>query len=158
VASDPGKGSTFTVLLPRLREGDQAQSPGAIATVPAGAESVLFLDDEEFLVQSGKAILESLGYTVTAVQSSMEALKLFQQTPAAFDLVITDQTMPRMTGYELAQRLMEIRKDVPVILCTGYSESVSEEKARALGIKGFIMKPVRKRELAEMIRKVLEGK
>jgi len=157
VESTPGEGSTFTVLLPRVAE-DEAERVTQESPVPKGTESILFIDDEKMLIDSGTKILESLGYSVTALESSTEALAVFRKSPEAFDLVITDYTMPKMTGCELIQKLLQIRKDIPVILCTGYSEMASEERSREIGAGAFIMKPIRKRDIAETIRKVLGKK
>jgi CheY-like chemotaxis protein len=120
-----------------------------------GTERILFVDDEELLVKLGKKMLERLGYQVTTQTSPLVALDLFRNKPDAFDLVITDVTMPKMTGDELAKELLKIRPDIPVILCTGFSARMSDEKARELGIKAFIMKPTLIQEIARTIRKVL---
>jgi two-component system, cell cycle sensor histidine kinase and response regulator CckA len=113
------------------------------------------VDDEAVLLDVGEKILSSLGYHVTTTGSAVEALELFKRNPSAFDFVITDQTMPNITGYELAQRMMEIRTDIPIILCTGYSDLVTAESALAGGIKAFVIKPLNRLALAETIRKVL---
>ena len=157
VSCDPGRGTTFHVLLPTIAE-TQLESGHDETPAPQGTESILFIDDEELLADIGKQLLESLGYRVTAMQSSLEALELFRNDPTKFDLVITDQTMPHMTGDMLAVKLMKIKPDLPVILCTGYSERVSEEKAKELGIQAFVLKPINRREIAETIRKVLDNK
>ena len=125
--------------------------------IPAGTERILFVDDEPALVHIGKQTLESLGYQVTTRTSSIEALELFKAKPEEFDLVITDMTMPNMTGDDLAEELMQIRPKIPVILCTGYSAKINQQQAMAKGIGALIAKPVLVRELAETIRKVLEG-
>ncbi len=121
-----------------------------------GNERILFVDDEKGLIDIGKKQLESLGYRVMATQSSFEALQFLQRDPGGFDLIITDQTMPNMTGDVLAQKCLQIKPDIPIILCTGYSEKVSDEKVRELGIRAFIMKPVNRREIGETIRRVLD--
>lgn len=158
VESETGKGSTFTILLPQVAREKKDKTDDRELTIPGGGESILLIDDEPALVETGKKTLQSLGYKVTALQNSKEALEVFRQKPDSFDLVITDQTMPYMTGYELAQSLFLIRRDISVILCSGYSETVSEEKVREIGIKGFMHKPITKRKLAAMIRRVLENK
>jgi CheY-like chemotaxis protein len=122
-----------------------------------GNERILFIDDEEILAEMGQTMLERLGYRVTVRRNSIEALNTFQNQPDQFDLVITDQTMPGMTGSDLARRMLQIRPDMPIILCTGYSSLISEEKARGLGIKGFAMKPLAKKDIAAIIRKVIDG-
>jgi CheY-like chemotaxis protein len=121
-----------------------------------GTESILFVDDEAPIAKMGIQILERLGYSVTARTSSIEALELFQAKPNDFDMVITDMTMPNMTGDALAVELMKIRADIPVILCTGYSKKISEETASEIGIKAFANKPVVKADLAKTVRKVLD--
>jgi CheY-like chemotaxis protein len=126
------------------------------ADVPGGKERILLIDDEELLAEMGKDMLERLGYHVTVRRSSLEALSTFQNSPGEFDLVITDQTMPDMTGSDLARRMMQIRPSIPIILCTGYSNLIDEDSAKALGIKEFALKPLTKGVIAKLIRKVLE--
>ena len=123
---------------------------------PKGSERILFVDDEELLTEWGQAALERLGYTVTALTDSTEALNLFSSDPSRFDLVILDQTMPKFTGLQLARKLLEVQSNIPIILCTGHSDSVSPEKAKAEGIKEFLMKPLGKQQLAVAIRRVLD--
>ena len=156
VASEPGTGSVFRVFLPVIEErfGLEAEVKKA---VPTGTESILFIDDEEPLTDMGKRMLESLGYDVVTTTSSIEALELFKAQADRFDLVITDLTMPHMTGENLAKELMQIRPDVPVILCTGFSARIDEKKAMAMGIRAFIAKPILKHEIAEIIRAVVDG-
>jgi PAS domain S-box-containing protein len=156
VRSESGQGATFTVFLPAV---ERITEPEARAEMPppSGTESILFVDDEIALVNAGKLMLESLGYDVVTQTSSKEAFELFASQPDRFDLVITDMTMPVLTGDQLAQKLMEIRSDLPVILCTGFSARINEEKALALGIRAFVSKPVLKRQIAETIRKVLDA-
>jgi PAS domain S-box-containing protein len=153
--SEPGKGSTFNVYLPVI-ERQLEQKIRAAKPIPTGAEHILFVDDEESLINMGKQLLASLGYTVTTRINSREAFELFKTRPNAFDLVITDLTMPNMAGDELASKLMAIRPDIPVILCTGFSTRVTEEKAKTMGIKAFIMKPLIKKDIAETLRQVLD--
>ncbi len=155
VDSRPGEGTVFAILLPRAVEGI-AEEHTLAASLPAGTECILFADDEDALVQLGCSILSSLGYRVVPAKGSLEALALFQQEPSRFDLVITDQTMPQMTGVELARRLHQIRPEIPIILCTGFSEAVDDAKVRELNIQAFVMKPVKLREIAGTIRKVLD--
>lgn len=118
-------------------------------------DGTLYEDDEEMLVEMGQRTLERLGYKVTAKTGSQEALEAFRAAPGDFDLVITDQTMPNMAGDALARELLQIRPDLPIILCTGFSHVVTPEKAKALGIREFLMKPLLARELGEAIRRVL---
>jgi PAS domain S-box-containing protein len=156
VVSQPGKGSTFTVRFPRITEEAAPDAPGD-EEPPTGCERILFLDDDEALVEMGQQTLTKLGYTVTSRMSSREALALLKKDPSLFDLVITDQTMPDMTGVDLARKILALRPDMPIIMCTGFSRLVDADKAEAAGIKAFAMKPVTKREIARTIRKVLDG-
>jgi len=155
VYSEPGKGSTFEVCLPviesRFKPEEEPDRP-----IPTGTERILFIDDEPVIINLTKQILESLGYDVVARNSSIEALELFKEKKDCFDLVITDMTMPHMTGEKLAENLMQIRPDIPVILCSGLSFMTDEQKALNMGIRAFIFKPILKREIAETIRKVLD--
>ncbi|WP_051554353.1 PAS domain S-box protein [Desulfobulbus elongatus] len=153
--SEIGRGTVFRIYFPVA---EQATTYGLeyIETAPAGTERILFVDDEEMLVELGVLMLERLGYKVTGRTNGLDALVTFQNQPDFFDAVITDHTMSGMTGSELALRILQIRPDVPIILCTGYSNLISEEKARLLGIKGFAMKPLIKKEIASLLRKLLD--
>jgi PAS domain S-box-containing protein len=155
IATEPGKGSVFQVFLPSTDMGlpVEAESPEPIAS---GNERILFVDDEEMVVISVRNMLQRLGYTVTALTDSREALNLFSENPSQFDLVITDYMMPHVTGKVLGKEMIRIRPDIPVILCTGYNELFSSEKAIAMGFRGFIMKPFIVREGSQLIRKVLD--
>jgi CheY-like chemotaxis protein len=155
VGSEPGQGTTFTVFFPAIERRIEPVARPEIP-LPSGTESILFVDDELALANAGKHMLESLGYDVITRTSSSEALELYEYQPDRFDLVITDMTMPGLTGDQLAQKLMEIRSDLPVILCTGFSARINEEKALASGIRAFVSKPVLKRQIAKTIRKVLD--
>ena len=124
--------------------------------MPHGRERILFVDDEAALANLGHALLTALGYEVVAVTSSLEALAVFQAAPERFDLVITDYTMPQLTGEALAQALRGIRPTLPIILCTGSSDLITAEKARVLGIETFCMKPLLIRDLGRLVRQVLE--
>jgi PAS domain S-box-containing protein len=157
VESAPGLGSTFRVLLPKVTTDIEADSVRA-SQIPGGKERILFVDDEEMLVEWGGATLQRLGYRVTALTDSTEALRAFSTNPFLYDLVITDQAMPRLAGTHLVAEILRIRKDIPVILCTGHSETVSPEKAKGLGIREFLMKPTTRQELAEAVRRGLDGK
>ncbi len=158
-ASEPENGTAFHIYFPAI---DDQAAPGqmpVIETIPSGSERILFVDDEELLVEMSRAMLKNLGYLVTVTTSSEEALTLFQNHPDQFDVVVTDQTMPGMTGMELAQQLLGIRPDIPIILCTGYSPLVSDDQVRDSGIKEFAMKPLDMKDIATLLRKVLdEGK
>ena len=159
VYSEPGKGSVFKVYFPKVDTGVSVEAETSKPIpIPRGNERILLLDDEEFIVKAVQNMLEHLGYKVTALMDNREALKLFSADPSQFDLVITDQTMPFMTGEDLGKELMRIRPDIPVILCTGYSDLISSEKAIAMGFRGFIMKPFTVREGAELVRRVLDQK
>ena len=155
VESEPGRGTTFRIYLPRITIAAQQDSmPEKV--IPTGSERILFVDDEPVLTHLARQMLEGLGYTVTTTTDSQQALDLFRSGPHLFDLVITDMTMPKMTGELLAQELLKIRDDVRVILCTGYSASMSEDRAIEMGIRAFALKPLLKRDLANKIRSVLD--
>ncbi len=156
VESELGVGSTFRVFLPKAKTDKQAEE-ARIAEIPGGNERVLFVDDEEMLAEWGRAILERLGYTVTTMTSGQEALDIFSADPTLFDLVIADYAMPQITGAQLATGILTIRKNIPIILCTGHSDSISPESARELGISEFLMKPLGKQELAVVIRRLLDA-
>jgi PAS domain S-box-containing protein len=157
VESEPGKGSAFVVYFPKVTDGPIVKIKGTKKTLPTGSERILFVDDEEALLEIGEQLLTKFGYEVTCQSSGKAALALVKDGPSHFDLVITDQTMPGMTGVELAKAILAIRPDMPVILCTGFSNLVDDESARTTGIRGFAMKPLTKRELAKTIREVLDG-
>jgi PAS domain S-box-containing protein len=157
VYSEVGKGSIFHVYLP-VKEGVEKGEDVVEESLPLGTERILFIDDEPFMVNLQKRALESLGYSVVARTSSLEALEAFRAAPERFDLVITDMTMPHMTGEKLAREMIKIRSDIPVILCSGFSPNMTEQKAKALGIRAFVAKPLLKRDLAMTIREVLDAK
>jgi PAS domain S-box-containing protein len=159
VYSEPGKGTAFNIYLPVIETGTVELEIISTEPAPTGTERILFVDDEEPIVNMVRQILEDLGYHVTPRTSSVEALEAFRAKPDEFDLVITDMTMPNKTGAELALRLLEIRSDIPIILCTGFSELMDEKKAKAIGIREHVMKPIVRDKIAGTIRKVLdEGK
>jgi len=155
--SEPGKGAEFKVYLPVIKKQKETSKVETDASIQKGNERILLVDDQDIIVQMEKQMLEQLGYHVTGRISSVDVLEMFRADPDKFDLVITDMTMPNMTGEQLADELIKIRSDIPVILCTGFSEMMSEEKAKAMGIKGFLMKPVVMKDLSSTIRKVLDG-
>lgn len=155
VESKPLAGSTFHVFLPKTDAGPESEVPVPHG-IPGGTERVLFVDDEGLLVELGHDLLESLGYRVTAVTDSAKALSVFSSNPASFDLVITDQIMPGLTGIDLAKHFLGIRGDIPIILCTGHSATVSPEMAKEAGVRAFVMKPLSKEDLAEVVRAVLD--
>ncbi len=156
VYSEPGQGTTFHVLFPKV-QGEVIEAAGASKGIQTGTERILFVDDEEAIIRSGSQMLELLGYEVRSTTVPVEALEMFRAEPNEFDLVITDMTMPHMTGEVLAREMMDIRPDIPIILCTGFSYRIDEQKAKDIGIKGWIMKPFIMRETADMIRNVLGG-
>ena len=154
--SEIGAGTVFELNFPALSE-QIAPAAEEVQIIPVGTERILLVDDEETLVRMGKTLLERLGYTVTALTSSIKALTAFKNQPDSFDLVITDQTMPGMTGIDLAREILRMKPDLPIILCTGYSSQVSEATATAHGIRGFSLKPLAMKNIAVLIRKMLNG-
>ncbi|OPY71038.1 MAG: Blue-light-activated protein [Syntrophorhabdaceae bacterium PtaU1.Bin034] len=157
VASQPGKGTVFDVYWPIVEVRDAGEHPEGFAhTIPRGRERILFVDDEQALVEVAEESLKGLGYEVVGTSDSVEALELFRHDPYTFDLVITDQVMPHLTGLEMAKRMMEVRPDTPLVVITGFSEVLDGEEARSLGIQEVIMKPIVKKEMAETIRRVLD--
>lgn len=157
VYSEVGKGTTFNVYLP-IHDREAAQALAASNVVPEGnGEHILFVDDEESLTSLGKSMLERLRYRVTTELSSIQALKIFSAQPYDFDLVITDQTMPSMSGVELATVLLKIRPELPVILATGYSTVINPEKAKAMGIREFLFKPSTAQSLGQAIQRALSA-
>jgi len=155
ITSELGKGTTVNVFFP-LEDMEMPVSEKAHEQIPGGSERILFVDDEAALAELGSVMLTSLGYHVTSRTSSIEALEAFRVRPHDFDLVITDMTMPNMRGDDLERELLKIRPDIPVILCTGFSEMISEEKAKSLGIRRLVMKPIFKENIASVIREVLD--
>jgi PAS domain S-box-containing protein len=154
VTSKPGKGSIFSTYIPVI-EGKPESVSEKMDPIPTGTERILFVDDEHFQEDLGRRMLERLGYEVTTCGDGRQALFLFRSKPDDFDLVITDMTMPIMTGDVLTREIMTIRPEIPIIICTGYSERITEEKALAMGAKGFVMKPIVLKDMANLIRKVL---
>jgi len=155
VDSEPGKGTTFNVFFPVIEEEAVIESK-SVEKFPTGNERILFVDDEKSIVKMARQILERLGYQVETKQNPVDALESFHSKPEQFDLVITDMTMPDMTGDKLVEHILNISPDMPTILCTGFSEKISEEKAQELGIKAFVLKPLVKRDFAVTVRKVLD--
>ena len=158
--SEPGKGTTFQVLLPRTILPEPPREEAARVPRSDGRERILLLDDEEDLVFAVQRMLEKLGYEVVAGTDSLEGLEVFRAQPGHFDLVVTDQTMPRLTGEKLAREILALRPEIPIILCTGLGYGacggLTEESARAAGIREVVMKPVERGELARAIRRVLD--
>ena len=155
VKSQPGKGSTFSIYLPIIDDLEFAAEPEKSVTANQGKEHILLIDDEKQIIDIEQQILERLGYQVTAKIDSQEALEAFAARPDRYDLVITDMTMPKMTGVQLAHKMMDIKPNLPVILCTGFNETITEEKALEMGIDKFVMKPIVKDDLANTIQTVL---
>jgi PAS domain S-box-containing protein len=155
VKSEPAKGTTFMVYLPLVDE-QSIILEETKTDLPKGSERVLFVDDEEAAVTAMKKILLRLGYNAVTTTSSLEALEKFSNSPESFDLVITDMTMPDMTGKKLVKEIKSIRPDIPVILCTGFSDQIDEEEAKKAGIDEYMIKPINMNDIAVAIRKVLE--
>lgn len=155
VQSEVGTGTTVEIFFPVKEPVDLVEHTFK-GNLPLGQERVLFVDDEKMLADLAERMLKKLGYHVTVCTSSVEALQIFQEKPDEFDLVITDQTMPIMDGARLSIKMMQIRPDVPIVLCTGYSSVMSEKRAKDLGVKELVQKPLRTKEVAQIIRKVLD--
>lgn len=155
--SAPGKGTTFTMRFPAVDENPLKETT-TWDDIPAGSETILFVDDEKTIVQMIVQVLKRLGYQVETRTKAADAFALFQSRPNDFDLMITDMTMPQLTGVKLSEKLKQVRPDIPIIICTGHSELIDEEKSKALGIDAYIMKPILTDDIAKTIRQVLDGK
>jgi len=158
VYSEPGVGTTFHIYLPRIQDKAAKSLSEATEPLPDGNERILIVDDEKTITSMLQMMLERRGYQLTTVNESPAALALFEKDPSAFDLLITDMTMPIFTGFDLARKVLAIRPEMPIILITGFSELINKEKANAAGIREFLMKPATSRDLAECVRRVLDGK
>ncbi len=156
VESKPGEGTVFHLYLPVVEKETQVESDSG-KNVQYGSERILVVDDEAEVVVMLQRMLEILGYTVTSFASSVDALNAFKAAPDDFDLLLTDMTMPEMTGKALTKEILAIRPDFPVILCTGFSESIDEDKAKALGVREYILKPILRNQLAATVRKVFDN-
>ena len=156
VSSEPGKGSTFQVHLPLIVRKGAEEGDGKVAEIQGGSERLLLVDDEKAVLEVEERMLSGLGYNVTVLHKPELALELLENDSHAFDLVMTDMTMPGMNGSQLIREILRIRPDMPVVLCTGFSELMNEPKARALGIRQYIMKPVTRFEVALAIRRALD--
>jgi PAS domain S-box-containing protein len=154
VNSIPGEGTTFNIFLPKIKAGGKEKVILERISLP-GNESILLIDDEENLVEIGRKILQKMGYRVTAVTSSISAFNLFKENPEEYDLVISDMTMPEMTGLQLSRKLMKIKPEIPIIISTGYSNMINLENFKTLGISGLLMKPVGKDQLLRKVREIL---
>jgi len=155
VYSEPGKGTIFHILFPLIDAGAAAKEEVSPSLPGGKGESILFVDDEKSLVDIGRQILTRLGYKVTAADGSLKALDYFRKEPEKFDILVTDYTMPDMTGIELAEEFRKIRPDIPVILCTGFYDKINKEKILERGINDLIAKPVTIKILAESIKRIL---
>lgn len=149
------KGTTFNVYLPVI-EKEKIDKTNLIEIMATGNEKILFVDDEHQITKMAKLLIENLGYEVTPSTSSIEAIELFSVNPSQYDLLITDMTMPKMTGVQLCNKIHEIKPDFPVILCTGFSDQINEEKIKKHGIRGIIKKPMEINVIANTIRSVLD--
>ena len=156
VHSKQGHGTTFQIYLPIIKEPEEIIQKKGIRALPTGNERIIIVDDDNSIAQMLKMVLEKLGYKVTALTDSLNALALFRETPDDFDLVLTDMTMPDMSGDQLAKEILKINPEIPIIICTGFNENITQEKAIAIGVKGLLMKPVTSFELTRTIRTVLE--
>jgi DNA-binding NtrC family response regulator len=156
VESEVGEGTVVSIYLPRTDRAQKVSQPVQTPPRASGLERILFIDDEEELVTIGRDMLQHLGYQVVTKSNGLDALKAFREKPDLFDLVVTDMTMPKMTGERLARELIKIRPNITVILCTGYSEQINAEKAHAIGISAFVRKPLTLMRLAEAVRNVLD--
>ena len=156
IYSEPGKGTSVNVYMPCMEADASIREKSVGEVISSGKERILLVDDEEYIIKMMKEMIERLGYRINAYTSSRIAYDEFRMNPYEYDLVITDQTMPDMVGTELAKELMLIRPNIPVIICTGFSEILSEEKAKAIGIREYISKPVVKSEISKAIRNILD--
>ena len=157
VKSEAGKGTAFKLLFPAI-ERQIPEKSEKLQELPTGTERILFVDDEEPMVKLNQQRLERLGYMVITKTNPSEALEFFRAKPDQIDLVITDMTMPHMTGDRLAEEILKIRRNMSIILCTGYSQRISSERAQELGIRKYIEKPIEMENLARSIREVLDGR
>jgi CheY-like chemotaxis protein len=153
--SEPEKGSIFQVFFPKAREelitdGEDEED------IPTGDENILFVDDEKNIVEMAQEMFSSMGYNVISTTNSLDALSIFKKQPDQFDLIISDQTMPDLTGINLAKAILEIRSDIPIIICTGFSDVIDPEMVKSIGIREYVLKPYSKLSIARLIRKVLE--
>ncbi|MBN1516596.1 Cache 3/Cache 2 fusion domain-containing protein [Candidatus Sumerlaeota bacterium] len=151
-------GTTFEVYLPKIETKTSDENPSGEIQITDANERILFVDDEKILANLTSRMLINSGYKVVAKTDSVEALELFRENPRAFDLVITDMTMPRMTGDQLTQEIIAIRHDMPVILCTGYNERISEERAKEIGVREFVLKPWNLKTLTAVVKKTLNSR
>lgn len=154
--SAAGQGATFAIYLPQIVPCGKPDTAGVDGMDLPGTESILFVDDEEMLVRMAKSYFQAMGYQITATDSSPEALQLFQENPARFDLVIADMTMPQITGPSLCRTFLKIRPGLPIILCTGYSDAASMSEIEELNIRELVLKPIPVRDLGLRVRRILD--
>jgi PAS domain S-box-containing protein len=157
VDSELGTGTTFSIFFPVVEEQAVIETETE-EELPTGSERILLVDDEESIIYVGQNRLERLGYQVETRMNPLEALESFRTKPNQFDLIITDMTMPQMTGDQLVKEILKIRPDMPIILCTGFNENIDEEKAKEIGIRQYIEKPLKRGDLAKLVRQVLDEK
>ena len=155
VKSRPGKGAAFHVFIPTIGKSPALDDPqgGELAT---GKEHILLVDDEPLVIEVLQEMLEIQGYRITTADGSMKALETFRKAPRDFDLVITDMTMPKLTGDRLSQEIKKIRTDIPIILCTGYSDKLADKSALDFGVQDFMVKPIKQADLVKTVRNVLD--
>lgn len=157
VYSEPGQGSTFHVHIPIIEEAPEPYIAEESGEIPlSGMETILFVDDEEAVLKSTQGLLQELGYVIKTFESGIKAFEMYKKNPDYFDLVITDMTMPLMSGFELSQKILDLRPEQPIILCTGHSELLNREKALIIGIRHYYEKPIIIKKLSEVIRAVLD--
>ncbi|MCG6881824.1 MAG: PAS domain S-box protein [Deltaproteobacteria bacterium] len=157
IRSTVGEGTTIEILFPKIEE-DAPTASTTEGELPKGNETILLVDDDASIVRMVSQMLERLGYCVEGMTDSVAALEGFRSNPDGFDLVITDTSMPKMSGDQLAAELIKVRENIPILLCTGHSDTIDEEKAKQMGIRGFAMKPLDKRKLARAVRMALDGR
>jgi CheY-like chemotaxis protein len=155
VTSLPGKGTTFDVFFPQIDAGDATTDHDQDDT-PVGKERILLIDDEEMIIEIGRDMLSYFGYQVEGQTCPLKALQVFKERKNDFGLVLTDMTMPKMTGDQLSLELRRVKPDVPIIISTGFNELMNKEKAASLGIKAFINKPFIWHDVAKIVRQVLD--
>ena len=158
IVSESGKGTEVYVYLPMIESQveEKVDESMGTGTILGGTEEILLVDDEEAIVRMEQQMLEQLGYNVTTRTGSVDALEAFRTNPNRYDLIITDMSMPNMTGIKLAKEIKNIKPVVPIIICTGFSDQINEEKCESLGIQGYVMKPIVRKEFAETIREVID--
>jgi len=156
IYSEIGKGTTFNVYLPLMDKTATFDKKEVIGNLQTGDERILLVDDEPSIAKLGKKMLERLGYSIAMYIDSIEALETFRESPDAFDMIISDMNMPNMAGDQLAREIKSIRSDIPIIICTGFSERMKEETADISCIAGILRKPVIKSEMAKTVRKLLD--